>query len=165
MGTVSINNLELLTKRLQYEIRELEKQLDEKRDQLRSVAVTVGLMTNAPPAPPAHSNISAASLHGLSQRDALIRIAAANKGLLITRAAKSLMLRAGLIKNAKNASPIIFNIIAKSGLFERIGPGEYQMSLPKMEQIPALNTTALPTPMRIAAEEREDALRRAFDKD
>jgi len=75
--------------------------------------------------------IDVASLRGMKQLDALRKIAQQGGGTLQTTTAKRLLLQAGLIKNPKNANNILFSVINRSGLFERVEPGVYRLKVEK----------------------------------
>lgn len=63
----------------------------------------------------------------MTQIDALMAIANASNGSFKVQNAKRLMLEAGLIANPKNADSIIYTLIARSGEFEKVKPGEYKL--------------------------------------
>lgn len=74
-------------------------------------------------------------VRGLTHSEALIVIAQANGGMLLTAPAKAIMLEAGLVKgNPKNALGHIFQLLRESSRFEKHGywfqkirPGEYRL--------------------------------------
>jgi hypothetical protein len=68
-----------------------------------------------------------AKLRGLSQRQAVIAIAQYSGGTLKAQTAKQILLRAGLMKNTKNATNMTHNAFVQSGKFERIGKGEFRL--------------------------------------
>jgi hypothetical protein len=76
-----------------------------------------------------------AKLRGLSQRQAVIAIARYNGGTIKAQDAKAVLLEAGLMRHTKNATNMVHNAIAQSGVFERIGRGEFRLkeSKPKPE--------------------------------
>ncbi|MGO9402604.1 MAG: hypothetical protein ACLPVW_03935 [Terriglobales bacterium] len=57
----------------------------------------------------------------------LIAIARRNGGVLATKDAKRLLLRSGLMKQTKNASNIIYNVIKRSERFKHVGSGTYRL--------------------------------------
>ena len=65
-----------------------------------------------------------------TQVPALIAIARHNGGILLTKDAKYLLQRAGLMKVTKNASNILYNVINRSERFDNIGPGKYRLKVP-----------------------------------
>lgn len=68
------------------------------------------------------------SLKGLTQIQALVKIAKAGDGKFRIADARNLLVRAGLINSPKgNANNILFNAIARSEKFERVGYGEYRL--------------------------------------
>jgi hypothetical protein len=68
-------------------------------------------------------------LQGLKQMPALKTIARANNGLVRTLEAKDLMVKAGVMKDSKNAYKMVYNLIKNSEDFEPTGNrGEYRMT-------------------------------------
>jgi len=129
MNQISKSEFTELKKKLGRELDDLKAaaeeanyRVEEKQDEIRAVELTESLLY-----PAAAAGVLIGELHGLTQKEALVKIAKANKGVLHTKAAKSVMLRAGLIKSSKNASQIIFNTVLKSGLFVKAAPGEYEL--------------------------------------
>jgi hypothetical protein len=140
MRTNDTTYTELLTlrDRLDRHQAEIQRELDEVNKNLDSVSRTLELLDRASsdgtPAPrPLTSvnraptdSIDVASLRGMKQVDALKKIAEHGGGQVKTSIAKKLFLQAGLIKNPKNANNILFAVIQRSGLFERVEPGVYR---------------------------------------
>jgi hypothetical protein len=62
-----------------------------------------------------------------TQVPALVAIARHNGGILLTKDAKHLLQRAGLMKATKNASNILYNVINRSERFDHIGSGRYRL--------------------------------------
>jgi hypothetical protein len=62
-----------------------------------------------------------------TQVHALVAIAKKNNGKLLTKDAKRLLQRAKLMKQTKNASNILYNVINRSEKFRNIGYGEYEL--------------------------------------
>ena len=120
-------NLVELRDRLRERVKVLRQQLDEAERQLSSVTVAMELLgyKGASPIDDSIRSIEPASLKGLTQEQALVRIAKSNNGKFLVAVAKRLLLAAGLIKNPKNANNIIYNVIARSGKFNRLNAGEY----------------------------------------
>jgi hypothetical protein len=68
------------------------------------------------------------SLKGLTQIEALVKIAKASGGKFRISDARGLLMRAGLINSPKgNENNILFNAIARSEKFKRVGYGEYEL--------------------------------------
>jgi len=61
--------------------------------------------------------------------EALISIAKANNNILVVKAARRLMTKAGLFTNPKNASSVIFTAISRSGKFKPVpeSKGKYEL--------------------------------------
>jgi hypothetical protein len=66
-------------------------------------------------------------LQGLTQLQALVKIAKANNNRFKLSIAKDLLLRAGVTKSPKNANNIIFNVIKRSERFKWVAHGEYEL--------------------------------------
>jgi hypothetical protein len=83
------------------------------------------------------------SLKGLTQIEALVKIAIASGGKFRIADARALLVRAGLINSPKgNANNILFNAIARSEKFERVGYGEYKLTENPNKKILADNLVA-----------------------
>ena len=63
----------------------------------------------------------------MKQVEALTKIAEHEGGQIRTSMAKHVLVQAGLIKNPKNANNILFAVIQRSGIFERVEPGVYRL--------------------------------------
>lgn len=117
---------------------QLQAELADVTRKLESVSTTLALL-DGNPMPLAHNvamneplalsriALDLDSLRGLTQIEALTRIAEHNGGRLETALAKKILLLAGLIKNPKNANNILFSVIQRSGRFERIEHGVYRL--------------------------------------
>ena len=108
----------------------LQQQLEAVEKEFQAVSTTLKLMGLPTP------GMSRLDLSGLSHIQALVAIATENNGILIVKTARRLMEKAGLFKTAKNASSILFTAITRSGLFERLEAGKYQL-LDKPKEAPA----------------------------
>lgn len=62
-----------------------------------------------------------------TQLAGLLAIARKNNGTLRTKEAKELLQRAGLMKQTKNASNILYNVITRSERFTQVAPGKYAL--------------------------------------
>lgn len=124
-----VDELDELRQKLQAKLDSLEVEIKDVKSKYQSVVTTLELLgrrvkvdlsaTN----PTEHSGLS-----GLTQSQALERIAKNNGGRFKVREAKRILLGAGLIKTAKNANNIIFNVIQREdGKFVRVAPGEYEL--------------------------------------
>jgi hypothetical protein len=73
--------------------------------------------------------ISSKDLHGKTQLDALIYIARQNENRIRVRWATRLLSEAGMLNgNRKNWYNMLVTIIKRSGKFEHVGPGEFELS-------------------------------------
>ncbi len=125
--------------RLDREQTELQRRMDEINKNLESVSRTLELLdhtadesvtetdTHSASSRISGGTIDIASLRGMTQLQALEKIAQQGGGTLRTPTAKRLFLQAGLIKNVKNANNIIFSVIHRSGVFERVDRGVYRL--------------------------------------
>jgi hypothetical protein len=141
MRTNDVTYTELLALRDRLDRRqaEIQRELEEVNKNLDSVSRTLELLDRAgseiSPAPRPLTSISQvptgsidiSSLRGMKQVDALKMVAEHGGGQLKTSVTKKLFLQAGLIKNPKNANNILFSVIQRSGLFERVEPGIYRL--------------------------------------
>jgi hypothetical protein len=137
--------LEALKGRLEQQAQELHTQLDKVMGQLESVATTLELLKGQQPqqqtlpvwapspkpqdAAP-HSAIraiSASDLSGLTQLEAIIKIAKANNNRVRLITARDLLLAAGTTTSEKNAMNIVFNVIKRSDRFIRVAAGIYEL--------------------------------------
>jgi len=138
--------MELIEKRDRLETKqsELERELEDVRRKHDAVSVTLGMLDDDGEAPtfqpprlrdlPSATSIDLASLRGMTQIAALRKIAEHGGGQLRTADAKRLFLQAGLIKTPKNANNILFTLINRSPLFERVEPGVYRLIATKPEK-------------------------------
>jgi hypothetical protein len=112
----------------------LRQQLEEVEREYDAVALTMKLMGQ-----PTQSALNV-NLSNETQLGALIAIAKANDGLLIVKAARRLMTKAGMFKTPANASSIIFTAISRSNRFEKAGKGKYKLlpeqAKPELFQMP-----------------------------
>jgi len=128
-NTLVVTELEQLKQSLQARLDSLQVELNETKAKYQSVLTTLELLghkkrLDLSEAPGAEFSW----LRGLTQAQALERIAKKNGGRVKVRDAKRILLSAGLIKTPKNANNIIFNVIQRvEGKFRRIAPGEYEL--------------------------------------
>ena len=77
----------------------------------------------------------AQELHGLTQMEALIRIAEKNGGLLRASEARRIFIAAGIAKgNTKNVGPHVYHMLSDAKQFQRVNPGRYRLVKPSSEQ-------------------------------
>lgn len=120
-----------LYEKLQIKRDKLKEQLDEVEEEFAAVSTTLKLMGLPTPG---MSNID---LSGKTHLEALTAIAKANDNILVVKTARRLMTRAGLFKNPKNASSVLFTAITRSGMFESIGKGKYKLLPDPVHKAPA----------------------------
>ena len=131
-----------LRSRLASRQTELKRDLEVVTKQLESVSVTLelidvplvptpeggeGIIDLLLVSPSPASGIDIGSLQGMTQQDALKKIAEHFGGQFYTTVAKKLLLQAGLIKNPQNANNILFSVIQRSGAFDRVSRGLYRL--------------------------------------
>jgi hypothetical protein len=110
-----------LYERLQSRRELLKEQLADVEKEFEAVSITVKLLGLPTP------GMSGLALEGMTQLEALIAIAKANNNILIVKVARRLMTKAGLFKNPKNASSVLFTTIGRSGRFKSVGKGQYML--------------------------------------
>jgi hypothetical protein len=125
-------DLEKLRDGLDQRHSELIAEIEDVNRKLESVTTTIALLREQE-MPLSHRvarlrrSIEAHGLRGLTQVQALTKIAENNGGILQSAHAKTLLLQAGLIRNPKNAANILFSVIQRSEKFERVSPGVYRL--------------------------------------
>jgi hypothetical protein len=124
----SNHELSELRDRLQQKLDYYQKQLEETKNNLASVERTLDLLNGKRSKAEEEHVIPVALLQGMSQVDALKRIALANSGRLKVKQAKRLLIDAKLIETPEHASSIIFTVIERSGAFKRVRRGEYELT-------------------------------------
>jgi hypothetical protein len=136
--------LEELRKRLQAKMEALQEEFQEVKNQHQSVTTTLNLLgyKTGINLAPAEGAAVITGFNGLTQAQALERIAKNNGGRFKMKDAKRILVDAGLIKTAKNANNILYNVIQREeGKFRRVSPGEYELST-KREEKPLLAEAA-----------------------
>ncbi len=117
-----------LKQKLQAKMETLKKELDTATHEYISVVTTLELLGHKSEVLTAADMVIPPSLlQGLTQVQALERIAKSNNRRLKLKMAKRLLVAAGLIKNPKNASNIIYTAIQRSEMFRKVGRGEYEL--------------------------------------
>ena len=129
-----------LRDRLDRQYEQLQRQVDDVRKKLESVSMTLAMLDDGA-APGASSSvdersssggvIDVSSLRGMTQIEALKKLAEHSGGEFRTIDAKRIFLQAGLIKSQKNANNILYSVIHRSGQFERTAPGVYRVASAK----------------------------------
>jgi len=132
-------DLMALRDRLEAEQTRLQREFDAVAKKLEHVSATLALLDAEEETSvgrvihgvPTAGVIDIQSLQNLTQAQALKKIALQGGGTFATTAAKQLLLKAGLIKSPKNANNILFSVINRSGLFDRVTPGVYRLKSDK----------------------------------
>ena len=125
------------------ELKSEEKALLEKREKLRKPLIQVEedlqhvsgaiaflerkLASAAPVEDVIVEVFPTSRLRGLTQLQAIIAIAKHSGGVVRAQDARQMMIRAGVMKDTKNATNITHNVILRSEKFERIAPGTYRL--------------------------------------
>ena len=112
---------------LERRLETLRHQAAEVEKQLISVTTTLGLLQQGQFETRDLFTVVPSDLQGLTQLQAIVKIAKANNNRITMKTAKDLLIRSGLTKTAKNANNIIFNVITRSEMFKRVAPGEYEL--------------------------------------
>jgi hypothetical protein len=73
------------------------------------------------------ADFNVAKLRGLTQVQAVVSIATANNGIVRAQDAKHMLIKAGVMRSTKNSNTVIHAVIKRSGRFERVGVGTYQL--------------------------------------
>src|ERR1700677_1045074 len=124
-GTPTQSDLMNLKDNLSKKRDTLLRSLQEVESQLNSVITTMLLLGYGKSSP--ERSVTVPNLKGLTQLQALILIAIANDRKIKVTEIRDIFLREKLSSNPKNAYTIISNVIASSGRFTRIAPGEYEL--------------------------------------
>jgi hypothetical protein len=126
-----------LKERLQEKCSQLSKKLGEASQQLKSVTTTLELLGYENENP---SEIEAkyiyppSQLKGLTQPQAVERIAKANNGRFKITDVIPLLIEAGVLKRSKNSYSIVFSMIQRTEKYERVGPGEYSLKTESIQR-------------------------------
>lgn len=107
----------------------LLRPLQEVEKELEGVTATIALVLRASGGVEKENAVDfpIRKLRGLTHTQALIEIANYNGGTLKAQDARGLMIRAGVMRDTKNATHMVHGAIARSEAFERIGRGEYRL--------------------------------------
>lgn len=119
-----------LREKLQAKMESLQQDYQQAKEQYQSVTTTIGLLgfKTGLDLSPFHDSTIVPGFRGLTQAQALEKIAKNNGGRFKMKEAKRILLGAGLIKTAKNANNILYNVIQREeGKFKRVAPGEYEL--------------------------------------
>lgn len=117
----AIEELTRLYEKLQAKRDRLREQLESAEREFEAVSTTMRLVGQGSP------TVNLVNIEGMTQLQALIAIARANNNRVSVRTARRMMEKAGLFKNAKNASSVLFTTINRSGKFERESSGVYRL--------------------------------------
>jgi hypothetical protein len=128
-----LEELQALEKSLQESLERLRKPYVQAEDDLKNVMGTIAILKRNP-RPSSSENFESTTqnlnLRGLTHKDAVVAIAKANGGVVRAQDAKRMMIKAGVMSATKNSTNMTHNVIIKSDLFDRIGPGEYRLKRP-----------------------------------
>ncbi len=117
-----------LRQRLQEKCEYHKRQLEEFQDNLRSVTATLELLEGKKSKSGSEEPlIQASALTGLSQNEALRRIAKAYGGKFRVKIAKRLLLEAALVENPKNVSNIIHTTLKRDDEFHNVDYGVWEL--------------------------------------
>jgi hypothetical protein len=76
------------------------------------------------------TQMAASRLRGMTHSQAVVAIAKVSGGVVRAQDAKQLMIKAGIMSKTKNSTNMAHNAILRTGLFDRIGPGEFRLKSP-----------------------------------
>jgi len=146
------SDLIALRSALEVKHSELQSQLESAAQDLKSVSRTLALLDEShfKPDPsselasPTVAPIDTLSVEGLSQIDALVKIAQHGGGRLNLSEARRIIVQAGLTSSKKNISNILFNVVNRSGRFKRIEPGIYELIEENKPQRPLIRAHYFP---------------------
>ena len=122
-----------LKQSLQEKLDALYKQVERTKRDYESVVNTLQLLGYKQVADLTLNNatllhLDATGYKGLTQAQALEKIARENGGRFRMKDAKRILVAAGLIKTPKNANNILHNVVQREeGKFRRVAPGEYEL--------------------------------------
>lgn len=127
----TLQTLIALRQRLEHQRDLAQNQLDEAESRVKAVTITMELLREDQvknEVGEIKEDRLAKEMQGKkTQLQALVAIARINNGRLLTRDAKRLLQQAGLMKQTKNASNILYNVINRSERFRHISAGEYEL--------------------------------------
>ena len=139
-----MNSLVSLQQSLQTRRESLAKNLEILDEELKAVEITLRLLRNGNSStgqisalkvqPVFISHSSKIDFTGMTQPKALVAIALTGQGRLKITDARKVLEKAGILRHTKNGYNILYNVITKSGKFERSAPGEYRL-LSQFEQM------------------------------
>jgi hypothetical protein len=118
-----------LKDRLQEKCSQLSKKLGEASQQLKSVTTTLELLGYEDGIADTESKFiyPPSQLRGLTQPQAVERIAKANGGRFKITDVIPVLIEAAVLKRSKNSYSIVFSMIQRTEKYERVGPGEYAL--------------------------------------
>jgi hypothetical protein len=129
-----LNDLQL---KRQLIVQKFEKSLADLDREIEAVNTTLRLLRKSGATLPQDTECSESNeqsdfpveqLQGKTQLEALAFLASANTDHLVSvKAAKALLIKAGLLKDSKNALAMLYTVIARSGKFEKAEPGKYRL--------------------------------------
>ena len=118
-----------LKSRLEKQRDDLASQIERVDKEIQSVLTTLRLLGH-------HGNkaddivqqtLVVPDLQGLTQHDALIKLARANNNRVRISQAKDILLHEKLISSPKHAYTILYNVLTKSDRFKKVRPGEFEL--------------------------------------
>ena len=125
-GTAAIDDLSKVLADLRQEHQKAFNRVAQYEQDIAAIETALRYLKARQPAE-IRAVVDPVELRGMTQTKALMTIAKRNNGDLKVTEAKRLMLQAGLFQNSKNASQIIYNVIKRSDVFERVNPGVYRL--------------------------------------
>ena len=128
----SVRRVHELRERLKAKRDSLSSNLAKVEEELLAVSKTLDLLeekrTRISPGQRINLGVRPEELNGMTQLQAVIHIALKNNGLLKVSPVRRLLVQSGLLGSGKNASRILYSAIDRSGKFESVKRGEYQLA-------------------------------------
>jgi len=123
--------LEQIQADLSKQAEKLRAQIKDVEGRLAAVTVAIQVWKDNGAKGVAVSDPRVKELRGMTQVQALLKIAKDNGNNRFRIAdVKSLLLEAGVVNSKKNANNILYTTILRSGKFQRVAPGEYEVLKP-----------------------------------
>jgi hypothetical protein len=146
MDSATDIKLKELQHKLTKKASDLERQLEQTKQELSAVKTTLDLLKvkgiavdeqeTADLFEPERGIMQPSDLTGLTHMQAILTIAQANGNRVRLTTAKELFLKSGITTSKKNALHIVFNVIKRSGRFKKIAAGTYELLPPEPAGLP-----------------------------
>lgn len=125
-GTEAIDQLSEVLAELRQEHERVFDHVAHLEQEIGAIEAAIRVLKQRRPGEAANT-VDPSELHGKTQIEALVTIAKRGNGEFKVNEARRLLLQAGLIRNPKNASTIVNNVIKRSDRFDRVKTGVYKL--------------------------------------